>query len=65
LGTDKLQFFMDGIKKSELSGEVDWRQITCPVKAGSHTFAWTYVKDGAGAVGADTAWLDDIEFPVW
>jgi len=34
------------------------------VTAGTHTFKWVYSKDSAGSVGFDTAWIDDIVFPV-
>ncbi len=62
---DKLQFFIDGTKKGEWSGELDWEQVSFPVDAGARRFTWTYRKDDSSAEGADTAWLDDIEFPVW
>ncbi|MDD5491265.1 MAG: hypothetical protein PHV60_01110 [bacterium] len=28
---------------------------------GSHTFKWSYTKDGSVSSGSDTAWLDDVE----
>jgi subtilisin family serine protease len=31
--------------------------------SGTFTFRWEYVKDGSGASGDDTAWLDSVTFP--
>jgi hypothetical protein len=33
--------------------------------AGQHTFTWKYVKNGSTSEGADTVWIDDVEFPIW
>lgn len=64
-GFNKLQFFIDGSLMSEWSGEMDWKQFEFSVKPGMHTFTWTYVKTYAPGGGADTVWIDDVEFPVW
>ncbi len=61
---DELLFYIDGVQKLANSGEVPWTQATFPVSAGSHTFKWVYSKDGIFSDGADTAWVDDIVFPV-
>jgi len=34
------------------------------VTAGTRTFEWIYSKDGSESVDDDTAWIDDIVFPV-
>jgi hypothetical protein len=34
------------------------------VTAGTRTFEWTYSKDGSESIDDDTAWIDDIVFPV-
>ncbi len=65
MGCDKLQFFIDGARKAEWSGELDWQQTSYLLKPGEHTFTWMYLKDTSLTEGADTGWLDDIEFPVW
>jgi hypothetical protein len=64
-GPDKLVFAVDGSRKQEWTGNMDWAQISYKVPAGIHTFTWTYGKDASDSDGADTVWLDDIEFPVW
>nr|MBA2423077.1 T9SS type A sorting domain-containing protein [Chitinophagales bacterium] len=62
---DYLQFFIDGQKKDEWSGEAEWTLSTYPVAEGTHTFKWTYSKDGYFSSGSDCAWLDDILLPAY
>lgn len=62
-GWDFLNFFMDGIKLGEWSGEADWEQFSFPVTQGSHILKWTYEKDQNTSNGSDCAWLDNIVFP--
>ena len=33
-----------------------------PMAAGTHTVEWRYSKDSSVSSGADTAWVDDIDF---
>jgi hypothetical protein len=61
---DKLTFYINGAKMSEWSGEVDWANHSYSVSAGAQTFLWTYSKDSSSAGGADTAWIDNILFPI-
>lgn len=63
-GYDGLTFAIDGDEMDEWSGERDWKQVSFPVEAGTRLFTWTYAKDGSISRGEDTAWLDDIVFPV-
>ena len=63
-GSDYLKFYIDGVKQGEWSGEENWAEVSFPVTAGTRTFEWTYSKDGSESVGDDTAWIDDIVFPV-
>jgi len=62
-GWDKLFFYIDNVEKNNWSGSEDWSQSTYPVTAGTHTFKWTYKKDGSMSSGQDCAWVDDIQFP--
>lgn len=64
LNYDYLRFFIDGVQKGQWSGSVGWNQISLPVTAGSHTFKWSYTKDGSVSSGSDTAWVDDIVIPI-
>ena len=61
---DELFFSIDGDEKGNWSGESDWAQVSFPVTAGTHTFEWLYEKDGSVSDGDDTAWIDDVSFPI-
>ena len=61
---DYLRFCIDGVEQDKWSGEQDWFQVSYPVTAGRKTFEWTYSKDSSDSEGDDTAWIDDIAFPV-
>jgi len=63
-GFDYLEFYIDGVRKDKWSGTNDWEQVSYPVTAGTRTFEWAYSKDGSISTGSDTAWIDDIIFPV-
>lgn len=61
---DYLRFYIDGTQQDEWSGNEDWTQVSFPVRAGRRTFEWTYSKDESSSDGSDTAWIDDIMFPI-
>lgn len=61
---DYLEFYIDGARKDRWSGTNDWEQVSYSVTAGTRTFEWTYSKDGSISTGSDTAWIDDIVFPL-
>jgi hypothetical protein len=61
---DNLKFKIDGVEKGAWSGEEDWSEVSFPVDKGTRTFEWTYSKDGSDSEGDDTAWIDDIVFPI-
>jgi len=61
---DHLKFYIDGMEKDNWSGERDWTQVFFPVTAGTRAFRWEYVKDRSVSVGTDSAWIDDIVFPM-
>lgn len=60
---DFLKFYIDGTELGSWSGTQDWTMMTYPVTTGSHTFKWTYSKDGSQTAGSDCAWIDDIVLP--
>jgi len=62
-GWDKLFFYIDNQEKGNWSGEEAWSLSSYPVTAGTHTFKWSYQKDGSVSNGSDCAWVDDIQFP--
>jgi hypothetical protein len=63
-GFDYLKFYIDGVKKGAWSGEEDWAEVSFQVDEGTRTFEWTYSKDDSVSDGDDTAWIDDIVFPL-
>ncbi len=62
-GYDYLKFYLDGTQMGSWSGTVAWTSQSYPVTTGSHTFAWSYTKDGSVSSGSDCAWVDHIIFP--
>ena len=58
---DFLYFYIDGNEQNSWSGIYGWTQVTFPVTDGSHTFTWTYKKDGSVSSGSDSCWIDNIE----
>jgi len=61
---DHLEFYIDSVEMDKWSGEEDWAEVSFHVDGGKRTFEWTYSKDGSESGGDDTAWIDDIVFPV-
>jgi PKD repeat protein len=60
-GYDYLRFFIDGVQKSQISGTVDWTQVSYNIAAGTHTLKWTYIKDASAVSGSDCGWVDKLE----
>lgn len=60
---DYLEFYIDGVKKDEWSGNVAWSNQQYPVLAGNHEFKWVYMKDNIVSSGSDCAWVDFIILP--
>ncbi|NQV33792.1 MAG: discoidin domain-containing protein [Phycisphaeraceae bacterium] len=58
---DFLEFSIDGSLQDQISGEVDWQQMTYTITdPGSHTLEWRYTKDGAVSGGDDRGWVDQL-----
>jgi PKD repeat protein len=60
-GYDYLSFYIDGVKKTNISGTVDWTQVAYNIAAGTHTLKWTYAKDDLVVGGSDCGWVDKLE----
>jgi uncharacterized delta-60 repeat protein len=60
--TAYLDIAVDGSVANTLSGETAWQQQTLTLPVGDHTLTWTFRKEGADSVGADTAWVDEVFF---
>lgn len=59
---DKGCFYIDGVKKMEVSGETEWIRYAFPITEGEHVFRWTYQKDNSTDMGDDCFYVDDIHF---
>ncbi len=57
---DFLRFYIDGVQVASWSGLLSWQTVTYPVAAGTHTFKWSYTKDGSVNAGSDAAWIDAV-----
>lgn len=62
-GYDYLRFKVDGAEYDSWSGEQPWQIAEFVINAGTHTFEWSYTKDGSVSLGQDAAWIDYITFP--
>lgn len=61
---DKFFFYLDNAQMLEVSGEEDWSRASFPVRAGTHTYKFSYEKDYSNDNGSDCAWIDDVRFPI-
>ena len=61
-GYDFLEFYIDDIRETRISGEVDWQQRTFAIGVGEHTVRWVYIKDFTVTMGADRGWLDQVRW---
>jgi hypothetical protein len=60
---DFLEFYIDGSLHDQISGSVDWQQMTYTINAlGSHTLGWRYLKDKGTDSGSDCGWIDKLEW---
>ncbi|MCG6191087.1 gliding motility-associated C-terminal domain-containing protein [Maribellus maritimus] len=60
---DYLVFYIDGEEKERWSGETEWFYADYLLEEGTHTFKWSYKKDGSNTEGKDCVWVDYIKFP--
>jgi parallel beta-helix repeat protein len=60
---DFLKFYVDGSLQDQISGSVDWQQITYTlITPGSHTLEWRYIKDGSVNSHSDCSWVDKVQW---
>ncbi len=60
-GYDFLKFYIDGVEKAKIAGEVNWTQAAFNMSAGTHTLKWSYIKDPYVYEGSDCGWVDKLE----
>jgi len=60
---DYLFFSIDGVQTNKIGGtSCSWTQCTYAIGEGTHTFRWTYRKDGSVDKGMDAGYVDTV---VW
>jgi hypothetical protein len=59
---DTLEFRINGVTQTNISGEVNWQQVTVPVTAGTNVLQWRYSKDATTDSGLDAAFVDQFTF---
>ena len=53
---DCLQFYIDGVPKDAIDGEVDWVQKSYEIDGNEpHSLLWQYTKDDSSSDGDDSA----------
>ena len=58
---DNARFFLDGVERDLITGNVDWTYREYKVKKGTHTYRWTYRKDNEDYTkSADAYFIDNI-----
>jgi RHS repeat-associated protein len=62
-GGDYLKFYIDGVLKDQISGEIGWQKKSYAVTgSGTHALQWCYVKNGSVSQGSDCGWVDYVQW---
>ncbi len=61
-GSDVLRHYEDGVQSAVISGAVDWNHMLRRTPPGTRVHEWRYSKNATTSTGADTGWLDEVEF---
>lgn len=59
---DFLEFYINGVRQDQISGEAGWEQKSYIVGDGSQTLRWRYVKDHSLSRGEDSGWVDQVSW---
>ena len=57
---DYVKFYVDDVLQDKWSAEEDWQAVEFVITPGTHSFKWSYEKDGTISAGADACWIDTI-----
>ena len=57
---DKCEFYIDGVLKFKEGAAQVWNDTTFDVNAGTHTFTWSYTKDGSVNEDGDAFFVEII-----
>ncbi|NOQ63187.1 MAG: DUF4214 domain-containing protein [Methyloprofundus sp.] len=61
-GHDFFKFYIDGTLQAEHSGDKPWNKYYYTLTKGEHRLRFEYTKDENNSVGADTVWIDQLQF---
>ena len=61
---DKCRFYIDDAIVMDYGAHAAWENASYNVTAGSHTFTWTYKKDGSVNPTGDAFFIDDVAFTI-
>jgi alpha-tubulin suppressor-like RCC1 family protein len=59
---DILEFRLNGITQTSISGLVDWQPVNVHVAAFTNVLQWRYSKDASFDFGQDAGWVDQFAF---
>jgi len=59
---DFLEFYVNGLLHDQISGTVDWQQMTYTLPSASHVLEWRYRKDFGMESHSDCGWVDQVEW---
>jgi len=60
-GYDFLELWVDNVKKSGISGDIDWTRKSITLTGeGDHVIEWRFNKDYLISAGQDAGWIDNI-----
>lgn len=59
---DILEFRVNGVTQTSISGEVDWQSNSIGIPTGTNTLQWRYSKDATYGGGLDAGWVDQFSF---
>jgi len=59
---DFLEFRINGIVQTSISGSPGWQQVSIPVAIGTNVLMWRYSKDASFDFGQDAGWVDQFAF---
>jgi uncharacterized delta-60 repeat protein len=61
-GYDNLEFYINGVRQTYISGEVGWQVQNYSLGTGTQVLRWRYVKDHSVSSGQDRGWVDQVSF---
>jgi alpha-tubulin suppressor-like RCC1 family protein len=59
---DFLEFRINGVVQTSISGSPGWQQVSIPVAAGTNVLTWRYSKDVSVDMGLDAGWVDQFAY---